>query len=140
MADNYKSSELAELAAVLATCAKPHAQTLHRSTNVVRNAVEDAKLLLNNARKLQQIGERECNGYPVTEYRDGKRYEYSQLTEAQQADLDKKRARCERTITDIVACYRTEKRLSDGNGRIYFQRDPRGAPVRVAFLTQTWIG
>lgn len=138
-----KATELAELAIILAMNAKPHKDTLHKSTNIERNALEDAKIILRNARKLHSIGERECNGFPVIKYENGKRFEYSELTEAQQAKLDKQSASCQKLIRKIVADYKTEARLENNSAKktaIYFQADPRGCPVHIAFKSQTWIG
>ena len=88
--------------------------------------------ILRNARKLHSIGEREC-----------KRCEYSQLTEEQQEALDKQSEACMASIRRVVLDYKTEARLENNSSKkvaIYFQGDPRGCPVHIAFKSQTWIG
>lgn len=138
-----KATELATLAAILALSAKPHKQTPHKSTNVVREVVEDAAKLIRHAARLQRLGEQQCNGvqrgaFSVDRLRWESRTEW---TEADQAANDKSVEVSRAVIRAVVADYRTEKRISGDNGdcAIAFQRDPRGSPVKVAFITDTWV-
>src|SRR4051812_32462811 len=64
-------------------------ENLSRHTHDI---IKDVAALSRLERKLQKLAESACNGFPVVEIRDGKRYEYSQLTEEQQKQIDEKRA------------------------------------------------
>ena len=138
-----KATDLAELAVILALSAKPHSQALHKSTNAVRNAREDAAKFTQYAAQLSRLALTECNGIergrinPDT-MRWASRHE---LTEADQERIDHKRSVITQRVAALALDYYTEKRLTDINDKpnsIEFCLDPRGSSAKIAFKAATW--
>jgi hypothetical protein len=86
-------------------------------------AISDAYCVLDVFRRaersLQRLAEHSCNGYPktVTEYRDGKRYEYN-------IEDTEWRARCEKL--EALTEKRVQELASKHKLTVEFQGDPRG--------------
>jgi hypothetical protein len=86
-------------------------------------AISDAYIALDTfkryERKLQRLAEIECNGYPkpVTEYRDGKRYEYHVEDPVLRVYCEKQEAKTTDKVRQMALVH---------NLTVEFQGDPRG--------------
>lgn len=96
-------------------------------------AISDAFILLDTfkryERKLQRLAEIECNGYPkpVTEYRDGKCYQYNVEDETLKIKCVKQEGKIMHTVRELA---QTNKLV------VEFQGDPRGLMFRLSFNNQ----
>jgi len=131
-----KADDFAELAVILSMNTKPHKATLHKSGNTLRNVLDDARRLTRNANMLKAVALAECNGFPKVEYRDGKRFEFSSLTEEDQKHLDKRRAKSQQAIVDVLRDYQLAPKSAPY--QYAFSNDPRGCAVKVAFKNNHW--
>jgi len=136
-----KTKQAMELAAILVLNAKPHSQTLHKSSNAVRNAVNDACALITLANKLQRCAERQCNGIERWNAAAGQRV--TEWTEQDAAKNERAVEKARAEVERIASEYRTEKVLDAYEGKgvaVQFNRDPRGAPIKIAFKSDDiWV-
>ena len=130
------NKDTAQLAVILALSAKPHKDTLHKSTNNVRNALEDAAKLVKCANAITRQCVNMCNGIPKT-YSQARREWDMGWDEADQDKADKIIERNQKKLREIASDYQLDKSLP-ANERIEFQRDPRGCCVKVRFAAGYW--
>jgi hypothetical protein len=96
-------------------------------------AISDAYIVLDTfkryERKLQRLAELECNGYPkpVTEYREGKRYEYSVEDETLKAKCLKSEGKLMHKVMELAQAH---KLVAE------FPGDPRGLMFRLTYEGQ----
>lgn len=120
----------ARLVALLVANAKPHKDTLHKSTNVVRNALDDADKIIRAGNTIVRWSVLQCNG--IERWDEKARQRLSTWTEEDQARCDKAIEKAGKAIAAVLADYRLSKDACHARGWS-INRDPRGSAVRISF-------
>jgi hypothetical protein len=128
--------EHARLAIILAMHAKPHKLTLHKGTNIIRNAIEDAKIIQRQAATIFLHCMNACNG--IERYDAKLKQRIASWTPEDQDAADKAIERAGDRIMAVLADYKTGQHQMGAKCPLHIQRDPRGHVVRIAFKNECW--